>query len=223
MTINIKNSKNIIELNNPLIHHYLSIIRNKNTDSFNFRHAIGIIGNLLSFTAIENLPLKNVQIETPVATANCKTIDTNIDIFIVPILRAGLGIANSLFDILPFAKMQHLGMYRNEKTLEPVWYYNKLPKTFKNPKNTFVYICDPMLATGGSITEAIKLYIEKGVPQENITTLNLICAPEGLNKISNKFPNIRIITACIDEKLNEKGYIVPGLGDAGDRIFNTLY
>ena len=223
MTKDLKLFKNINEVNNPLISHYLSVIRNKNTDNVNFRRAINIIADILAIEAVKNLPLKSVDIQTPVALAKCEEIDDDIDVFVVPILRAGLGISDNLFNILPFAKMQHLGMYRNEKTLEPVWYYNKLPQNFKNPQKTFVYICDPMLATGGSIIEAIKLYIEKGVPQENITTLNVICAPEGLAKLMDSFPKVNVVAASIDESLNEKGYIVPGLGDAGDRIFNTLY
>ena len=152
-----------------------------------------------------------------------KVIDDNNEIYVVPILRAGLAISNNVCNFLPFFKVQHLGMYRNEKTLEPVWYYNKLPETFKKPKNTYVYICDPMLATGGSIIEAIKLYISKGVPESNITLLNIISAPEGINKVKNLYANINMYTTAIDEKLNDIGYIVPGLGDAGDRFFNTLY
>ena len=208
---------------NPLISHYLSVIRNKDTDNISFRRAIKIISDALSVEAVKNLPLKEITVETPVSQTKSEIIRDDIDIFVVPILRAGLGISNSLFDILPFAKMQHLGMCRNEKTLKPNWYYNKLPVKFRDPKNTFVYICDPMLATGGSIIEAIKLYVNADVPQENITTLNIICAPEGLKKLNEEFPKVKTITASVDERLNEKGYIIPGLGDAGDRIFNTLY
>ncbi len=222
----IKNSKisnNIKVLENPIADHYLSIIRCKNTDSTSFRGAIKILSNIVAINALGNLPTAELEMETPVCKTKCMAIDKNSEIFIVPILRAGLGISDSLLDLIPFAKIQHLGMCRNEKTLEPIWYYNKLPKEFKNAKNTFIYICDPMLATGGSIIEAIKLYIEKGIPEKNITTINIISAPEGLKKTIELFPNINIYTAAIDEKLNEKGYIVPGLGDAGDRIFNTIY
>ena len=215
--------QNVTVINNPLTQHYLSTIRNKNSSILEFKTAIEILGNILAINSTQNLPLEEVETETPIITTKTKIIDSKINIFIAPILRAGLGISQSLVNILPFAKVQHLGMYRNEKTLEPVWYYNKLPQNFKNPQNSFVYICDPMLATGGSAIEVIKLYIEKNIPQENITFINLICSPEGLNRITTLFPKIKIFTCSIDEKLNEKGYIVPGLGDAGDRIFNTIY
>lgn len=222
----IKNSKissNIKVLDNVLADHYLSIIRSKDTESASFRNAVNILANMVAINAVNNLPTKNVKVETPICDMRGKKIDDKSNVFIVPILRAGLGISDALVNLLPFAKIQHLGMCRNEETLEPIWYYNKLPVKFGNQNNTFVYICDPMLATGGSIIEAIKLYVEKGVPEENITTINIISAPEGLNKVIKRFPNINIYTAAIDEQLNEKGYIVPGLGDAGDRIFNTIY
>lgn len=215
--------QNVTVINNPLTQHYLSTIRSKNSSILEFKTAIEILGNILAINSTQNLPLEEIETETPIITTKTKIIDSKIDIFIAPILRAGLGISQSLVNILPFAKVQHLGMYRNEKTLEPVWYYNKLPQNFKNPQNSFVYIYDPMLATGGSAIEVIKLYIEKNIPQENITFINLICAPEGLNKITTLFPKIKVFTCSIDEKLNKKGYIVPGLGDAGDRIFNTIY
>ncbi|MBR2141109.1 MAG: uracil phosphoribosyltransferase [Rickettsiales bacterium] len=213
--------RNTIILNEPIVAHHLSIIRDKNTDMVNC--SVKVLSDALSLRAMDNLPLMDVEIETPVAKTKAKRINSNIDIFIVPILRAGLGIAEHLFRIIPSAKVQHLGMYRDEKTLKPVWYYNKLPKTFRRPDNTIVYICDPMLATGGSIIEAIKLYTERGVPQKNITLINLICSQQGIDKVYSLFPDVRIVTCAVDEKLNEKGYIVPGLGDAGDRIFNTIY
>lgn len=220
----IKNFKNVELVNSPLVEHNLSIIRNKNTDSVLFRSSIKNLSIILCIEATKNLPLKDVEIETPIQKTTVKIIDKeNTNIFIVPILRAGLGIAEHMYEILPFSTIQHLGMYRNEKTLQPVWYYNKLPNSFKNTENTFVYICDPMLATGGSIIEAIKLYIQKGIPEQNITVLNIISSSEGIKKVINNFPQIKIYTTSIDEKLNENGYIIPGLGDAGDRIFNTIY
>ena len=220
----IKNFKNVELVKNPLVEHNLSIIRNKNTDNTLFRNSIKNLSIILGIESTKNLPLKDVEIETPIQKTTVKIIDReNTNIFIVPILRAGLGISEHLYKILPFSTIQHLGMYRDEKTLQPVWYYNKLPNDFKNAENTFVYICDPMLATGGSITEAIKLYIQRGIPEQNITILNIISAPEGIEKVINSFPKVKIYTTNIDEKLNEKGYIVPGLGDAGDRIFNTIY
>ncbi|MDD2840765.1 MAG: uracil phosphoribosyltransferase [Rickettsiales bacterium] len=206
----------------PLISHHLSIIRDKKTNSEQFRNSVKKLSNILSVEATKNLLLEEINIFTPICETKVEQIKNDVDVFVVPILRAGLGISETLYDLLPFARVQHLGMYRNEKTLEPVWYYNKLPQNFKNTSNTFVYICDPMLATGGSAYEAIKLYVDRKVPEKNITFLNLISAPEGVEKIQNAFPNINIFTCSLDEKLNEKGYIVPGLGDAGDRIFNTI-
>lgn len=210
-------------LKHPLVLSHLSIIRNKDTNSEQFRNSVKKLSNILSIEATRNLPLEEVEVSTPICKAKVKQIKQDIDIFIVPILRAGLGISETLYDLLPFAKVQHLGMYRNEKTLEPVWYYNKLPQNFRNPNNSFVYICDPMLATGGSAYEAIKLYIDRKIPQKNITFLNLISAPEGVEKLKKAFPEINIFTCSLDERLNDKGYIVPGLGDAGDRIFNSIY
>lgn len=210
-------------VNHSLVSHNLSIIRNKDTNCENFRNSVKKLSNILGVEATKNLPIEEIETYTPICKTKVKQIKHSIDVFIVPILRAGLGISETLSDLLPFAKVQHLGMYRDEKTLEPVWYYNKLPKNFRNPDNTFVYICDPMLATGGSAYEAIKLYVDKKVPQKNITFLNLISAPEGVEKLKKAFPKINIFTCSLDERLNEKGYIVPGLGDAGDRIFNTIY
>ena len=220
-SISIMEKVNLIK--NPLVEHNLSIIRNKNTNSKDFREAISKLADILAINATQNLPLKEIETETPIIKTTTKVIDDNNEIYVVLILRAGLAISNNVCNFLPFFKVQHLGMYRNEKTLEPVWYYNKLPETFKKPKNTYVYICVPMLATGGSIIEAIKLYISKGILESNITLLNIISAPEGINKVKNLYPNINMYTTAIDEKLNDNGYIVPGLGDAGDRFFNTFY
>ena len=125
-------------------------------------------------------------------------------------------------ELLPFAHIHHLGMYRNEKTLEPIWYYNKMKGKFKNPENTYVFILDPMLATGNSGYDAVHNFVKQGIKEENIVFMSLISAPEGVERLSKAYGKIRIVTAQLDETLNEKGYIVPGLGDAGDRIFNTL-
>lgn len=126
-------------------------------------------------------------------------------------------------EILPFARVHHLGMYRNEETLEPIWYYNKMKGKLKNPGNTFVFVLDPMLATGNSGYDAVHNFVKQGIPVENIIFVSLISAPEGINRLCGAYPELKIVTSKIDEKLNEKGYIVPGLGDAGDRIFNTVY
>ena len=216
------NFKNLTIVSNPLVEHNLTIIRDKNTNSVSFRNAISILSTSLSLEATKNLPLKEVKTATPICETKTKIIDSSYNIFVVPILRAGLGIAEHLYNLLPFSIIQHLGMYRDEKTKQPVWYYNKTPKKIKNPNKTLVYLCDPMLATGGSITEAIKLYLEKGVLEENITLLNIICAPEGIQKVNNQYKKVKIYTNAVDEKLNENKFIVPGLGDAGDRIFNTI-
>ena len=137
-----------------------------------------------------------------------------------PMLRAGVGMVDALMSIIPAAKVGHVGLYRDHETLQPVEYYCKLPKDISNRE---VIVLDPMLATGGSIIEAIKLYKEKNILEENITLVNLICSPEGIENVLKLFPKVNIFTISVDEKLNEKGYIVPGLGDAGDRIFNTIY
>ena len=145
----------------------------------------------------------------------------NINLIISPILRAGLIFTDEAIDILPQACIRHIGMYRDEKTLKPVWYYNKVPMEAPNPEKFYIYITDPMLATGNSLIEAIKLYADKGIPIKNIKVICIIAAPEGIENIQKHYPDIEIITAAVDERLNDKGYIVPGMGDAGDRIFNT--
>ena len=216
--------KNVTVVTNPLIEHNLTILRDKNTDSVRFRQAISLLSTLLSFEATKNLPLKEIEIETPICKTKSKIVDDSYEVIISPILRSGIGISDYLQNILPFGSVIHLGMARNETTFEPIWYYNKLNKfTFKNLDKTLVYLCDPMLATGGTIVEAIKLYVDTiHISQKNIVFLNIISAPEGIKKVNNLYPDIQIYTTAIDEKLNEKKYIVPGLGDAGDRIFNTL-
>ena len=164
---------------------------------------------------------KLVEIETPLVKFNTQTIDPDIKIIISPILRAGLIFTDEAVDILPQAAIRHIGMYRDEKTLKPVWYYNKVPMPVDNPNDYYIYITDPMLATGNSLTEAIKLYVDKGIPEKNICCICMISAPQGVEAILSKYPNITLIVAAVDSHLNERGYIVPGMGDAGDRIFNT--
>ena len=136
-------------------------------------------------------------------------------------MRAGLIFTDEAVDILPQATIRHIGMYRDEKTLKPVWYYNKVPMPVTNPDSYYVYITDPMLATGNSLYEAIRLYVEKGIPQKNICCICMIASPQGVEKIFSEFPDVTLILASIDSHLNERGYIVPGMGDAGDRIYNT--
>lgn len=214
--------ENIIVCDFPLVEHNLSVIRNENSSSEIFRNATKRLAYLLLYTAYSNLPMKEVEITTPICKTKSRIIDPDADIIIAPILRAGLAFADVAADILPDATIRHIGMYRDEKTLQPVWYYNKTPVELQNPQNTYVYVLDPMLATGNSSVETINLFLKKGMKEENLTFVNLIASPQGIKNIRDRFNKIRIVTAHIDESLNERGYIVPGLGDAGDRLFNTF-
>jgi len=216
-----KNS-NLTIINNPIVNQSLCTIRNKDTDTQGVRLAARKLTRILLYEATKNLPQSEVEIETPVAKFTTKTIDDDITIIISPILRAGLIFTDEAVDILPQATIRHIGMYRDEKTLKPVWYYNKVPMPVDNPEKYYVYITDPMLATGNSLKEAVKLYVEKGIPQKNICGVCMISAPQGIEALFKEFPNIKLIVAAVDSHLNERGYIVPGMGDAGDRIFNTL-
>ena len=199
----------------------LCTMRDKNTDTQGVRLAARKLTRILLYEATKNLPQKDVEIETPLTKFVTKTINPDITIIISPILRAGLIFTDEAVDILPQATIRHIGMYRDEKTLKPVWYYNKVPMPVDNPDNYYVYITDPMLATGNSLIEAIRLYVEKGIPQENICCVCMISSPVGIEAVFKNFPNITLIVAAVDDHLNERGYIVPGMGDAGDRIFNT--
>ena len=202
-------------LNNPLVEHKLSIIRNKTTGTKEFREIIGEIATLLCYHALEDAKLKEIEIETPICKTKARVLDEDNYAF-VPILRAGTGMLDGLLNIVPNAKIGHIGLYRNEETLEPVQYYYKMPKDIANRE---AIILDPMLATGGSAADTIQMLKKDGV--KKIKFLCIISAPEGIEKLKKEHPDVKIYTACIDEKLNDKGYIVPGLGDAGDRIFGT--
>ncbi len=215
-------NKDIRIINNPVICQSLATIRNKDTDSQGVRIAARKITRVLLYEASKNLPMIEKTIETPVAKCTVKDISDDIKIIISPILRAGLIFTDEAIDILPDACIRHIGMYRDEETLKPVWYYNKVPAETEKPEKTYVYITDPMLATGNSMLEAVRLYTERNIPVKNIKSLNIIAAPEGIELLHKEFPELEIITAAVDDRLNEKGYIVPGLGDAGDRIFNTV-
>ena len=213
--------KNVRIIENPVIFINLCRMRDKNTDSQGVRIATRKITRVLLYEAAKNLPLVEKEIETPVVKTKVKTVEEDINIIISPILRAGLIFTDEAIDILPQACIRHIGMYRDEKTLKPVWYYNKVPMEAPNPEKFYIYITDPMLATGNSLLEAIKLYADKNIPMENIKVICIMAAPEGIKNIHEKYPNVEIITASVDESINEKGYIIPGMGDAGDRIFNT--
>lgn len=208
-------------IENPVIFQNLCKIRDKDTNTQDIRTATRKITRILIYEASKDLPVIKKSVTTPLTTFNSKTIDTNINIIISPILRAGLIFTDEAIDILPQASIRHIGMYRDEKTLKPIWYYNKIPMDIGEPEKTHIFITDPMLATGNSLIEAIKLYADKNIPLKNIKVISIISAPEGLSNIQEKFPEVEIITAAIDSHLNEHGYIVPGMGDAGDRIFNT--
>lgn len=215
-------NNNLLVCSHPLSQHNLSIIRDKNTSAEVFRSAVKRLTYLLFYMATDDLELESVKIETPLMECESKVLKRNKKIIIAPILRAGLIFSDIASEVIPFASIQHIGMYRDEKTLKPVWYYNKTPIEFDNPQDNIILILDPMLATGNSAVECIKLFVNKKIPQENIRFVSLISAPEGLNKVQEHYPNVKIVTANIDAGLNSNGYIMPGLGDAGDRIFNTL-
>lgn len=215
------NPEKVRVISNPVVLLNLCTMRDEKTDSQGVRIATRKITRCLLYEACRNLPLVETEITTPITTFKTTTIDPDINLIISPILRAGLIFTDEAIDILPQACIRHIGMYRDEKTLKPIWYYNKVPMEAPNPEKFYIYITDPMLATGNSLLEAIKLYADKGIPIKNIKCICIIAAPEGIENIQKHYPDIEIITAAIDEGLNEKGYIVPGMGDAGDRIFNT--
>lgn len=204
-----------IILNHPMIEHKISILRSKTTSTKEFRELISEIATILCLEALKDAPLKEIEVETPITKTKGHIIDENNYAF-VPILRAGLGMVDGVLTLMPNAKIGHIGLYRNEETLEPVEYYCKLPKHIENKT---VIVLDPMLATGGSGSAAITMLKKKGV--KKIKFLCVIAAPVGIKKIQEDHPDVTIYVAKLDEKLNDVGYIVPGLGDAGDRIFGT--
>ena len=205
-----------IKVEHPLIEHKLAILRDKKTGTKEFRELISEITLFLCYEAMKDAKLTEVEIETPVAKTKAHVIDENDYVF-VPIIRAGTGMIDGIVTMIPNAKIGHIGLYRDEKTLKPVRYYYKMPKGIENKQ---VIVIDPMLATGGSGIDAITLLKEDGV--KNIKFLSIIAAPEGLMKMQEVHPDVQIYCAAIDDHLNDVGYIVPGLGDAGDRIFGTV-
>ena len=206
---------NAIKLDHPLVLHKLSILRDKNTGTKEFRELISELSTILCYEALKDASLEDIEIETPMCKTNGKKLNDDNYAF-VPILRAGTGMLDGLIKVMPNAKIGHIGLYRNEETLKPVEYYYKMPKDIDKRE---VIILDPMLATGGSGVDAITRLKESGA--KKIKFLCIIAAPEGIEKINEVHPDVTIYCAAIDEKLNEVGYIVPGLGDAGDRIFGT--
>ena len=199
----------------PLIAHKLSIMRNKNTGSKDFRQLLEEISLLMGYEVTRNLPTVEYEIETPVAKMTAKKISGK-KVAIVPILRAGLGMVDGLLTLLPVAKVGHIGLYRDPETQEPVEYYCKMPSDIQERN---VILVDPMLATGGSASDAITMIKKRGCKQ--IQLMCLVAAPEGVKKIQEDHPDVDIYTAALDERLNDNCYILPGLGDAGDRLFGT--
>lgn len=206
---------NVYELNHPLIQHKLSILRDEKTGVKEFREIVGEIAALMCYEATRNLPTEEAEIQTPVATAKCQVL-AGKKLAIVPILRAGLGMVDTMIALIPSAKVGHIGLFRDPDTHEPVKYYCKMPPDISERQ---VFVVDPMLATGGSASAAITFIKEYGC--KSITLMDIIAAPEGVAVIQRDHPDVDIFVAAIDEKLNEHAYIVPGLGDAGDRIFGT--
>ena len=202
-------------LDHPLIQHKLAILRNKATGVKEFRELIGEISGLMCYEATRNLPTVEVEVETPVATAKCR-MRAGKKLAIVPILRAGLGMVDALVDLIPSAKIGHIGLYRDPETHKPVEYYCKLPEDIGARQ---VYVVDPMLATGGSAIAAIDFLKKHGC--KSIIMMNIIGCPEGVKAVTEAHPDVDLYIASIDEKLNDHAYIIPGLGDAGDRIFGT--
>ncbi len=213
---------NLKIVSNPIVNQSLCTLRAKDTDTQGVRLAARTLTRILLYEATKHLPQTNIEVETPLTKFTTQTINPNISIIISPILRAGLIFTDEAVDILPQAAIRHIGMYRDEKTLKPVWYYNKVPMPVDKPaEDYYVYITDPMLATGNSLIEAIRLYVEKGIPETNICCVCMIASPQGIENVFKEFPAVTVIVAAVDSHLNERGYIVPGMGDAGDRIYNT--
>ena len=207
-------SGKLVVFNHPLMNHKLSLIRDEKTGTKDFRQTLSEIGMLMAYEVTRDFPQKEVEVKTPVALAKCHTLAK--EVVIVPILRAGLGMVDGITALIPTAKVGHLGLYRDEETLEPREYYAKFPSVITEAS---VLLVDPMLATGGSVVHAINVLKKYGV--KDITYVGLVGAPEGVKKVQSEHPDVDIFLAALDEKLNEKGYIVPGLGDCGDRIFGT--
>lgn len=207
--------KNVFEMSHPLIRHKLTLIRDKNTGGKEFRELVKEVSMLMAYEVTRELPLEDVEIETPVSKTTCKMLSGR-KLGIVPILRAGLGMVDGFLTLLPAAKVGHVGLYRDPETLEPVEYYCKLPTDVEERE---LLVVDPMLATGGSAKAAIRFVKDRGAT--NIKLVSLVSCPEGIAAVHEEHPDVDIFVGEIDEKLNDHGYIVPGLGDAGDRLYGT--
>lgn len=204
-----------IILNHPIVEHKLTVLRNQKTGTKEFREIAGELATLLCYEAMRDAELEEVEIETPMAKMKARKLNEQKYAF-VPVLRAGLSMVDGILKVIPNAKIGHIGMYRNEETLEPVEYYFKVPNEIENRE---VLILDPMLATGGTAVDAISQLKKRGV--QKIKFLSIIAAPEGIKKVQQVHPDVQIYCTALDDHLNDVGYIVPGLGDAGDRIYGT--
>ena len=208
--------QNVTVVDHPLVQHKLTFLRDRNTGTKDFRALLKELSTLMAYEVTRDLPLEEIEIETPVAPTKSRVL-AGRKLDIVPILRAGLGMADGVLELIPAAKVGHIGLYRDPKTLKPVEYYCKLPP--EPEKRTFIVV-DPMLATGGSSAAALTMLKEHGA--KKLVLMCLVSAPEGIRVVNKEHPDVPIYTAAVDEKLNDHGYIVPGLGDAGDRIFGTI-
>ena len=204
----------VVIMNHPLISHKLSLIRDEATKGRDFRELLNEIASLMTFEACRDLPTKEVVVKTPICEANCLQLAN--EIVLVPVLRAGLGMVEGIMNLIPTARVGHIGLYRDEETHEPCEYYAKFPTNLASAE---VFVLDPMLATGGSASAAVDMIKKRGAT--NIKYIGLVGAPEGVERLHNDHPDIDIYLAALDEKLNENCYIVPGLGDCGDRLFGT--
>ncbi|MBO4562836.1 MAG: uracil phosphoribosyltransferase [Clostridia bacterium] len=208
--------KNVTVIDHPLVQHKLALLRDKNTGTKDFRTLLAELSTLMAYEVTRDLPLDEVDIETPVAPTKARML-LSCKVGVVPILRAGLGMTDGIMSLIPTAKMGHIGLFRDPETLKPVTYYCKLPADVEDRD---VIVVDPMLATGGSACEGIRKVKEAGC--KSVRLMCLVSVPEGIKAVQEMHPDVKIFTAAIDDHLNEHGYIVPGLGDAGDRIFGTM-
>lgn len=210
-----KQYQNVYILDHPLVRHKLAIIRSKDTDTKQFREIVKELAMLMAYESFKDVPTQEVEVETPLEKTTQKVIKEN-SIAIIPILRAGLGMVDGILELFPAAKVGHIGLYRDEETLEPQEYYCKLPASIEEK---VAMVVDPMLATGGSACDAIAMLKKRGC--KKIKLLSIIAAPEGVEKVTKAHPDVEVFVSTLDRCLNEHGYILPGLGDAGDRIFGT--